>query len=40
VDIVNSTAITAKLTNGRMCEYYSIFLNAMSRIVRAYEGTN
>ena len=38
VDIVNSTAITAKLTNGNMCGYYSIFLNAMSKIVRSYNG--
>lgn len=39
VDIVNSTAITAKLTNGSMCDYYSIFLNAMSKIVRSYNGS-
>jgi class 3 adenylate cyclase len=39
VDIVNSTAITAKLTNGKMCEYYSIFLNAMSKIIKAHDAT-
>lgn len=39
VDIVNSTAITAKLSNAHMCEYYSIFLNAMSKIVRSYGAT-
>lgn len=39
VDIVNSTSITANLTNGKMCEYYSIFLNAMSKIVKAHGGT-
>ena len=39
VDIVNSTAITAKLSNVNMCEYYSIFLNAMSKIVRSYGAT-
>ena len=39
VDIVNSTSITAKLTNGKICEYYSIFLNAMSKIVKAHSAT-
>ena len=39
VDIVNSTAITAKLSSSKMCEYYSIFLNAMSKIVRSYQAT-
>ena len=39
VDIVNSTAITAKLSSVDMCEYYSIFLNAMSKIVRSYGAT-
>ena len=39
VDIVNSTAITAKLSNANMCEYYSIFLNAMSKIVKSYGAT-
>ena len=38
VDIVNSTAITSKLTNGKMCEYYSIFLNAMSKIAKTYDA--
>ena len=39
VDIVNSTSTTAKLTNGKMCEYYSIFLNAMSKIAKAHDAT-
>ena len=39
VDIVNSTAITAKLSSANMCEYYSIFLNAMSKIIRSYGAT-
>jgi class 3 adenylate cyclase len=39
VDIVNSTAITAKLSSANMCEYYSIFLNTMSKIVRSYGAT-
>ena len=38
VDIVNSTSITSRLTNGKMCEYYSIFLNAMSKIAKTYEA--
>jgi adenylate cyclase len=38
VDIVNSTAITAKLTNAKMCEYYSIFLNAMSKIAKVHDA--
>jgi adenylate cyclase len=39
VDIVNSTSTTAKLTNGKMCEYYSIFLNAVSKIAKAHDAT-
>lgn len=39
VDIVNSTSTTAKLTNGKMCEYYSVFLNAMSKIAKAHDAT-
>ena len=39
VDIVNSTAITTRLTNEKMCEYYSVFLNAMARILRRYNVT-
>lgn len=38
VDIVNSTAITANLASGKMCEYYSIFLNAMSKIAKAHNA--
>src|SRR2546425_8588353 len=38
VDIVDSTAITSKLVNGQMCEYYTIFLNAMSIIAREYDA--
>lgn len=39
VDIVNSTATTARLTNGKMCQYYSIFLNSMSKIAKASSAT-
>ncbi len=38
VDIVNSTASTAKLVNGKMCEYYTIFLNAMSIIAKEFDA--
>ncbi|MGI0065995.1 MAG: adenylate/guanylate cyclase domain-containing protein [Nitrosotalea sp.] len=38
VDIVNSTSITSKLSNSKMCEYYSIFLNAMSKIAKTYDA--
>jgi len=33
VDIVNSMGITAKLVNGQLRKYYSIFLNTMADIV-------
>jgi class 3 adenylate cyclase len=36
VDMVNSTGITAKLVNGQLCKYYSIFLNTMADIVRDF----
>jgi class 3 adenylate cyclase len=36
VDIVNSTAITAKLVNGQLAKYYSTFLNTMSDVVRDF----
>jgi len=36
VDAVNSTSITAKLVNGQLCKYYSIFLNAMAVIAREF----
>ncbi|MBI3623894.1 adenylate/guanylate cyclase domain-containing protein [Candidatus Pacearchaeota archaeon] len=36
VDIVNSTGITAKLVNGQLCKYYSIFLNTMADIARDF----
>lgn len=36
VDIVNSTSITAKLESAQISEYYGIFLNAMSTIVRKF----
>jgi len=38
VDIVNSTSITAKLTNAKLCQYYSIFLNAMSKIAKSHNA--
>jgi class 3 adenylate cyclase len=39
VDAVNSTNATAKLVNGKLCKYYSIFLNAMAVIVKEFGGT-
>ena len=36
VDIVNSTSVTARLTNAKICEYYCIFLNSMQRIAKAH----
>ena len=38
VDAVNSTSTTAKLVNGKLCRYYSIFLNAMAVIVKEFGG--
>jgi class 3 adenylate cyclase len=38
VDAVNSTNTTAKLVNGKLCEYYSIFLNAMAVITKEFGG--
>jgi class 3 adenylate cyclase len=38
VDAINSTNITAKLVNGKLCRYYSIFLNAMAVIVKEFGG--
>ena len=38
VDIVDSTASTVRLVNGKMCEYYSIFLNAMSIIAKEFDA--
>jgi class 3 adenylate cyclase len=38
VDAVNSTNTTAKLVNGKLCKYYSIFLNAMSVIIKEFGG--
>ena len=32
VDIVNSTQITAKLSQAKACEYYTVFLNALGYI--------
>lgn len=39
VDAVNSTNVIAKLVNGELCKYYSIFLNAMSVIIKEFGGT-
>ena len=36
VDIVNSTRITSKLVNDKVCKYYSIFLNTMAYIARDF----
>jgi len=38
VDVVNSTSTTANLVNGKLCKYYSIFLNAMSVIIKEFGG--
>src|SRR5438309_981041 len=38
VDAINSTSTTAKLGNGKLCRYYSIFLNAMAVIVKEFGG--
>lgn len=38
VDAVNSTSTTAKLVNGKLCKYYSIFLNAMSVLIKEFGG--
>ncbi|HET6457603.1 MAG TPA: adenylate/guanylate cyclase domain-containing protein [Nitrosopumilaceae archaeon] len=38
VDAINSTNTTAKLVNGKLCRYYSIFLNAMTVIVKEFGG--
>lgn len=38
VDIVNSTHTAAKMSNGKSCKYYSIFLNSMSTIVEEFGG--
>ena len=35
VDIVNSTQITAKLSQVKACEFYTVFLNALGYIVEA-----
>jgi len=36
VDIVNSTQITAKLSQVKACEYYTVFLNALGYIAKAH----
>lgn len=36
VDIVDSTSITASLSHDKMCEYYGIFLNSMSKIAKEF----
>ena len=36
VDVANSTYDTAKLTNGKACKYYSIFLNSMATIAKEF----
>ncbi len=38
VDMVNSTKISAVLSNGKLTEYYETFLNSMSKIVGKYDG--
>lgn len=39
VDIVNSTQITAKLSQVKACEYYTVFLNALGYIAEANGAT-
>jgi len=39
VDIVNSTQITAKLSQVKACEYYTVFLNALDYIAKANRAT-
>lgn len=39
VDIVNSTQITAKLSQVKACEYYTVFLNALGYIAEANRAT-
>ncbi|MDH3657813.1 MAG: adenylate/guanylate cyclase domain-containing protein [Nitrosopumilus sp.] len=38
VDMVNSTKIAATLGNGKISEYYQIFLNSMSKILSRFGG--
>ncbi len=38
VDMVNSTKISAVLSNGKLTEYYETFLNSMAKIVGKYDG--
>lgn len=38
VDMVNSTKISAVLSNGKLTEYYETFLNSMSKIIGKYDG--
>ncbi len=38
VDIVNSTRISASLSNEKFCQYYSMFLNTMIAVARQYEA--
>ena len=39
VDIVNSTQSTAKLSQVKACEYYTVFLNALGYIAKANRAT-
>lgn len=39
VDIVNSTKTTAKLSQVKACEYYTVFLNALGYIIEANGAT-
>ena len=38
VDIVNSTKISAKLTQKKLSKYYEVFLNSMAQIVEKFGG--
>ena len=38
VDMVNSTKISASLSNGKISLYYQVFLNSMSEILSRFGG--
>lgn len=38
VDMVNSTKIAATLANGKISEYYEVFLNSMAKILSRFGG--
>ncbi len=38
IDIVGSTKIASRLSNGKICEFYSTFLNFMSSVAKSYDA--